>query len=176
MCWTYIYQYAEAKGIGSNKAANYQFVAFILFLGGRVIGTYLLKYYKASLLLKLFAIFGIISCFGTIFFTNLIGLYMLVITSFFMSIMWPTIYGETLRDLKSKDIMIGAAGLVMAIGGGALMPKLQGDFIDIGGNGVSDVYWLGIPEVNWSFILPLFCFVYIVYYSHQIMINEKIEF
>ena len=176
MCWTYIYQYAEAKGIGSNKAANYQFVAFILFLGGRVIGTYLVKYYKASLLLKVFAIFGIISCFGTIFFTNLIGLYMLVITSFFMSIMWPTIYGETLRDLKSKDIMIGAAGLVMAIGGGALMPKLQGDFIDIGGNGVSDVYWLGIPEVNWSFILPLFCFVYIVYYSHQIMINEKIEF
>ena len=173
MCWTYIYQYAEAKGIGSNKAADYQFLAFILFLVGRVTGTYLLKYFKAGLMLKVFAIFGIISCLGTIFFTNLMGLYLLVITSFFMSIMWPTIYGETLKDIKSKDTMIGAAGLVMSIGGGALMPKLQGDFIDIGGNGVSDVYWLGIPEVNWSFILPLFCFIYIVYYSHQIMLNEK---
>ena len=74
MCWTFIYQYAEAKGIGSNKAADYQFLAFILFLVGRVTGTYLLKYFKAGLMLKVFAIFGIISCLGTIFFTNLIDL------------------------------------------------------------------------------------------------------
>ena len=106
-------------------------------------------------MLRAFAIFGILSCLGTIFFTNLAGLYFLVITSFFMSIMWPTIYGETLRDLNSEYTKVGAAGLGMAIGGGALMPKLQGDLIDIGGNGVSDILWLGIPEVNWSFILPL---------------------
>ncbi len=170
MCWTYIYQYAEAKGIGSDQAANYQFVAFILFLSGRATGTYLLKYFRASAMLRAFAIFGILSCLGTIFFTNLAGLYFLVITSFFMSIMWPTIYGETLRDLNSEYTKVGAAGLVMAIVGGALMPKLQGDLIDIGGNGVSDILWLGIPEVNWSFILPLICFIYIWYYAQQLML------
>ena len=87
-----------------------------------------------------------------------------------MSIMWPTIYGETLRDLNSEYTKVGAAGLVMAIGGGALMPKLQGDLIDIGGSGVSDILWLGIPEVNWSFILPLICFIYIWYYAQQLML------
>ena len=47
MCWTYIYQYAEAKGIGADQAANYQFIAFILFLIGRAIGTYLLKDFRS---------------------------------------------------------------------------------------------------------------------------------
>lgn len=169
MCWTYIYQYAEAKGIGADQAANYQFIAFILFLIGRAIGTYLLKDFRASNMLRAFAIFGILSCLGTIFFTSSAGLYALVITSFFMSIMFPTIYGETLKDLSSDDTMVGAAGLVMAIVGGALMPKLQGDLIDIGGNGVTDIFWLGIPEVNWSFILPLLCFVYIWFYAQQLI-------
>ena len=65
--------------------------------------------------------------------------------------------------------MVGAAGLVMAIVGGALMPKFQGNLIDIGGNGVSDIYWLGIPEINWSFILPLVCFIYIWFYAQQLI-------
>ena len=120
-------------------------------------------------MLRTFTIFAILSCLGTIFFAGSAGLYSLVITSFFMSIMFPTIYGETLKDLNSDDTMVGAAGLVMAIVGGALMPKLQGDFIDIGGNGVSDIFWLGIPEVNWSFILPLLCFVYIWFYAQQLI-------
>lgn len=169
MCWTYIYQYAEAKGISADEAANYQFIAFIFFLTGRAVGTYLLKDFKANIMLKTFTIFGILSCLGTIFFVGSAGLYSLVITSFFMSIMFPTIYGETLKDLNSDDTMVGAAGLVMAIVGGALMPKLQGDFIDIGGNGVSDIFWLGIPEVNWSFILPLLCFIYIWFYAQQLI-------
>ncbi len=169
MCWTYIYQYAEAKGISADEAANYQFIAFIFFFIGRAVGTYLLKDFRANIMLRTFTIFGILSCLGTIFFAGSAGLYALVITSFFMSIMFPTIYGETLKDLNSDDTMIGAAGLVMAIVGGALMPKLQGDIIDIGGNGVSDIFWLGIPEINWSFILPLLCFVYILFYAQQLI-------
>ena len=83
--------------------------------------------------------------------------------------MFPTIYGETLKNLNADDTKVGAAGLVMAIVGGALMPKFQGDLIDIGGNGVADQFWMGIPEVNWSFFLPLLCFVYIWYYAHQLI-------
>ncbi len=169
MCWTYIYQYAEAQGIGADVAANYQFVAFILFLVGRAIGTYLLKDFKAPVMLRAFAVFGVLSTLATIIFTNQIGLYALVSISLFMSLMFPTIYGETLKDLNADDTKVGAAGLVMAIVGGALMPKFQGDLIDIGGNGVADQLWMGIPEVNWSFFLPLLCFVYIWYYAHQLI-------
>ena len=56
----------------------------------------------------------------------------------------------------------------MAIVGGALLPKLQGNIIDIGGNGVSDILILGVSEVNFSFILPLFCFFYIAWYGLRI--------
>jgi len=169
MCWTYIYQYAEAKGINADVAANYQFVAFVLFLVGRAVGTYFLKDFKASVMLRTFAFFGFLSALGTILLTGKEGLYALVITSFFMSLMFPTIYGETLKGLNSDDTKVGAAGLVMAIVGGALMPKFQGDLIDLGGSGVADVLWLGIPEVNWSFILPLLCFVYILFYAQQLL-------
>src|SRR5690606_15708232 len=51
MCWTYIYQYAEAIGMSSEDAANYQFVAFILFLVGRAIGTYMLRFVSPGKLL-----------------------------------------------------------------------------------------------------------------------------
>lgn len=49
----------------------------------------------------------------------------------------------------------------MAIVGSAILPKLQGLIIDIGGSGVKDTLILGVPEVNISFLLPLGCFFYI---------------
>ena len=82
-----------------------------------------------------------------------------------MSLMFPTIYGIALDDLSEEESKIGSAGLVMAIVGGALMPKLQGMIIDVGGNGVADVKILGVSEVNFSFVLPFLCFVYIAWYG-----------
>ena len=79
--------------------------------------------------------------------------------------MFPTIYGIALEGLHEEESKIGAAGLVMAIVGGALMPKLQGIIIDAGGVGVSDVSIAGVAEVNFSFILPLLCFVYIAWFG-----------
>ena len=57
MCWTYIYQYSEGKGINSVTAANFQFFAFILFLLGRIFGTYLLKSFNADFFKSFFFIF-----------------------------------------------------------------------------------------------------------------------
>ncbi len=79
--------------------------------------------------------------------------------------MFPTIYAQTLKGLNESDTKIGASGLVMAIVGGALMPKLQGFIIDFGGPGVNDIKILGINEVNFSFILPLISFSYIYFYA-----------
>ncbi|WP_103071301.1 L-fucose:H+ symporter permease [Aquimarina sediminis] len=173
MCWTYIYQYAEGIGISSETAANYQFIAFIIFLVGRAIGTYMLRFIGSGELLMYFSIIAILFCVGTILIENVYGLYCLVGVSFCMSLMFPTIYGIALDGLKEEESKIGAAGLVMAIVGGALMPKAQGMIIDAGGAEVNDIKIAGVSEVNFSFILPLLCFVYIAWYG--LMVFKKYQ-
>lgn len=174
MCWTYIYQYAESIGISSNVAANYQLAAFILFTLGRAIGTWMLKFMNSGTLLWIFAVLAGIANLGTIFIQGIFGLYCLVAISLFLSVMFPTIYGIALEGLKEEESKIGAAGLVMAIVGGALMPKIQGMIIDLGGVGVNDVQTLGVSEVNFSFILPLICFVFICIYGFWVSKKEAI--
>tara|TARA_B100000767_G_scaffold273990_1_gene305713 strand:- start:4532 stop:4783 length:252 start_codon:yes stop_codon:yes gene_type:complete len=82
--------------------------------------------------------------------------------------MFPTIYGIALENLTEEQSKIGSAGLVMAIVGSALLPKLQGIIIDAGGRGVADILILGVSEVNFSFVLPLLCFLYIAWYGLRI--------
>jgi FHS family L-fucose permease-like MFS transporter len=165
MCWTYIYQYAEGIKIDSVTAGYYQMVAFIIFFFGRAFGTYLLRYINGGRLLMFFAILASIFTLGVIFIEGVIGLYFLVCVSFFMSLMFPTIYGISLGNLNNEESKIGSAGLVMAIVGGALMPKLQAMIIDIGGYAVNDIRFLGVTEINLSFILPALCFIYIARYG-----------
>ncbi len=165
MCWTYIYQYAEGIGMDAVTAGYYQMVAFILFTIGRAIGTYLLRTMSSGKLLMYFAFLAVLCIVGTIFLKGIVGLYCLVGVSFCMSLMFPTIYGIALEDLTEEQSKVGSAGLVMAIVGGALMPKMQGMIIDLGGNGVSDTTIIGTSEVNFSFILPMFCFIYISWYG-----------
>lgn len=171
MCWTYIYQYAESKGISNSIAANYQFFAFIIFLVGRAIGTYLLSFINSGKLLMIFSIGAVICMLITIGNSGITGMYSLVAASLFMSVMFPTIYGIALEGLNEEESKIGAAGLVMAIVGGAIMPKMQGMIIDIGGSGVNDSQIFGISEVNISFILPLICFFFIALYGKWITVR-----
>ena len=170
MCWTYIYQYAEGIGINSSMAANYQLTAFILFFLGRGIGTFMLRYVSSVKLLMTYSLISSILCIGTILINGYLGLYCLVLISFFMSIMFPTIYGLSLEGLSENESKIGAAGLVMAIVGGALLPKFQGSIIDLGGVKVNDIIILGASEVNLSFILTLICYLYLVYYCKKILL------
>ena len=102
MCWTYIYQYAEAIGIASDVAANYQFIAFVVFLIGRAIGTYMLRFVNSGKLLAYFALLAIVFTLGTIFLVGMTGLYCLVGVSFCMSLMFPTIYGIALEGLSEE--------------------------------------------------------------------------
>ena len=159
MCWTFIIHYAENLGIPKSTAQNYNIVAMIIFLSSRFISTALMKYLNPKLMLTAFAIGGMITTTGVIFIGGMTGLYLLVATSAFMSLMFPTIYGIALKGL-GEDSTLGAAGLVMAIVGGALMPPLQGIIIDFGTVGF-------LPAVNFSFILPFICFVVIAVYGYR---------
>lgn len=158
MVWTYIYQYAESIGITTYDAVNYAYASLGVFLVGRWVCTALLRVLPAARLLSGFAILAMVFSLGAIFLPGMTGLYSLVGISFAMSLMFPTIYGIALEGL-GEDSKFAAAFLVMAIVGGAIMPTLQGMVLDVGGTGYTDVMILGVPEVNFSFVLPLICFL-----------------
>ena len=166
MCWTYIYQYAETLGIDNRSAVPYAMSALGIFLLGRWICTFLLRYLNSGKLLMYMSILAIFFVLGTIFLPGMIGLYSLVMVSFCMSLMFPTIYGIALDGMGDDD-KYGSAFLVMAIVGGAIMPMAQGIILDIGGSGYTDTLILGVPEVNFSFILPLICFLIIGSYGYR---------
>ncbi len=159
MCWTFIIQYAENLGIDKSTAQKYNIIAMGIFLSSRFISTFLMKYINSKRLLFYFAIGGMVTITGTIFIQGMTGLYCLIATSAFMSLMFPTIYGIALHGI-GDDSTIGAAGLVMAIVGGALMPPLQGAIIDFG-------TIAGMPAVNVSFILPFICFVAVAIFAFR---------
>lgn len=158
MVWTFIIQYADNIGINKATAQNYNIVAMLSFLCFRFIGTYCMKYVTPSTLLSIFGILASICTLGAICIVGMGGLFCLVAISAFMSIMFPSIYGIALNDVDSQDTSLGAAFLVMAIVGGALMPPLQGMIIDCGVIG-------SMPAVNLSFILPLICFIVVATYG-----------
>ena len=167
MCWTFIIQYGENLGLDKSEAQRYNIVAMAIFIASRFISTALMKYLNPRFMLMLFAIGGMTSIAGVILIQGMLGLYLLVATSAFMSLMFPTIYGIALDGI-GDDATLGAAGLVMAIVGGALMPPLQARIIDAGGTGFNDLQIFGfISEVNFSFILPFVCFVVIAIYGYR---------
>lgn len=178
MCWTFIFQYVdnlnETLPVEAHLTASwYNIAAMILFLTGRWLGTLLMKKNNPSKLLLIFGIGGVITTAITIFIGGHIGLYSLVATSCFMSIMFPTIYGISLQNMGDES-KIGSAGLVMAIVGGALLPVLQGRVLDIGGPGFNDVKILGyIPEVNFSFVLPLICLAIVAFFGYKTLTVEN---
>ncbi|WP_298946219.1 L-fucose:H+ symporter permease [uncultured Polaribacter sp.] len=160
MCWTFIIQYAGNLGISKAEAQNYNIVAMSIFLGSRFVSTFLMKYINAKKLLMIFALCAMATVSGVILIEGMAGLYLLVATSAFMSLMFPTIYGIALDGLSKEDTALGAAGLVMAIVGGALMPILQGSMIDMEKIGP-------FTGVNFSFILPFICFCFIAFYGYR---------
>ena len=86
-------------------------------------------------------------------------MYCLVAVSCCMSLMFPTIYGIALKGM-GDDAKFGAAGLIMAILGGSVLPLLQARIIDCG-------TLLNMPALNLSFVLPLICFVVITIYGFR---------
>ena len=158
MVWTFIIHYADNLGIDKATAQNYNIVAMVLFLAGRFLSTWLMKYIDGRRLLAIFGICAGLCSLGAILIVGKAGLYCLIGISLFMSLMFPTIYGTALEDVSLEDASLGAAFLVMAIVGGALMPPLQGMIIDCG-------TVMGHPAVNVSYVLPLLCFVIVTIYG-----------
>lgn len=173
MCWTFIIQYGThifMLGGMEERAAEilsqkFNIAAMVIFCCSRFICTFLLRFIKPGLLLTILAIGGCIFTTGVIIFENVYGLYCLVAISACMSLMFPTIYGIALRGL-GEDAKFGAAGLIMAILGGSVLPPLQAAMIDMGSIA-------GLPATHLSFTLPLVCFVVITIYGYRTNIRFR---
>ena len=165
MCWTFIIQYGTRvlmnEGMAEQEAEvlsqQYNIIAMVIFVSSRFICTYFLKFINAGALLGILAVIGCLLTLGVIFIDGRMGLYCLVAISACMSLMFPTIYGIALQGL-GDDAKFGAAGLIMAILGGSVLPPLQASIID-------QKELFGMPAVNVSFILPLVCFLVIIAYG-----------
>ena len=167
MCWTFIIQYGTRIFMNSGTeeqaaevlSQQYNIIAMIIFCCSRFICTFILKYMNPCMLLAVLAVAACCFTCGVIILQNIWGLYCLVAVSACMSLMFPTIYGIALKGM-GDDAKFGAAGLIMAILGGSVMPPMQAAIIDMGTIG-------SFPAVNLSFILPLICFVVITIYGYR---------
>lgn len=174
MCWTFIIQYGTRyfmlEGMDERSAEvlsqQYNIYAMIFFCCSRFICTFFLRYINAGKLLKLLAILAGLLTIGVIMLQNRYGVYCLIGVSGCMSLMFPTIYGIALEGL-GDDAKFGAAGLIMAILGGSVLPPLQASIIDMGLVG-------SFPAVNLSFVLPLICFVVVAIYGHRTYTAAKV--
>jgi fucose permease len=162
MVWTFIVQYAVAElGVSKSTAQNCNILAMVIFVSSRFICTFLLHYIKPGKLLALLAIGGLVLTLGAIFVPGYGGLYSLIGISACMSLMFPTIYGIALDGL-GDDAKLGSAGLILAIGGGCLMPPLQALIIDLP---PVNLGLMELASVRASFFMPALCFVVIAVYG-----------
>jgi len=166
MCWTFIIHYGVNElGLSKAEAQSYNMIAMIIFVSSRFVCTYLFKFFNSGQLLMLLSIGGGVFTLGTIFISGMIGLYSLIAISACMSLMFPTIYGIALKGL-GEDAKLGSAGLIMAIGGGSLMPPLQGAIMDMSSFSMGSII---MSSTRVSFGLPFLCFTVIGLYGWNTM-------
>jgi MFS transporter, FHS family, L-fucose permease len=152
--WSFLIRYAQdtVPGTLEKSAANYLTASLVLFIAGRFLGTFAMRFLPASRLLAGFALVNILLAAVAVIAPGQTGLYALVAISFFMSLMFPTIFALGLSGLGDDDRKLGSSLLVMSIIGGAILTALMGL--------VSDLY--GIHN---SMAVPLLCFAFILAFA-----------
>jgi FHS family L-fucose permease-like MFS transporter len=126
-------------------------VSLLIFLASRFLMTWVIGHIRATKVLAVVAFLAVGLCVFAMSSPNLAGVVAVVSLSFCLSLMFPTIYGVALKGLGPAT-KFGAAGLVMAIVGGAIMPLVQGKLVDA-------------TSPAFSFIVPAFCFAVVGLYA-----------
>jgi FHS family L-fucose permease-like MFS transporter len=143
----------QGAGLDEKTAAYYLGIYGFLFMAGRFIGTFFLRFVKDYVLLSIYCVISIVLCLVAIYGTGINVIYALGAIGFFMSIMFPTIFSLGLVGLKSNT-ETGSSWLVMSIVGGAILPYGMGTLIDLNHDNIQSGY-----------IIPLVCFVIVLYFS-----------
>ncbi len=142
----------KAADISEVAAADYLGACGVAFLIGRFLGTFLMKHIPPQKLLAAYAFINIFLCVVALIGHGIITIYAIIGISFFMSIMFPTIFALGIKNLKG-DIEFGSSLLIMAIVGGAILPRIFGYISDASGN------------IQYGYIVPLACFIFIFFFG-----------
>jgi MFS transporter, FHS family, L-fucose permease len=142
---------AGVLALSDQGAANLASLAFGCFLAGRVSGSALLRKFSAHKVLGLYGAINVLICLLIFLKLGWLSVVCVFLSYFFMSIMFPTIFALGIfgLGLRAKK---ASAFIVMAIMGGAVLPKLMGY--------VADKY-----DMSRGFIVPLFCFAFVAFYG-----------
>jgi MFS transporter, FHS family, L-fucose permease len=149
--WSYLIRYAQMSvpSMTEQHAADFLTGALVLFMVGRFAGTACMRVVAPSSLLAGFALVAAVLTGVAWILPGTVGLYGLVATGFFMSIMFPTIFALGLRGLDDEGRKVGSSVLVMAIIGGAVLTAVMG--------GVSDR-----AGIHNAMIVPVVCFLVVL--------------
>ncbi len=139
-------------GVSDQFAAKLASLGFIFFLLGRVSGAVLLRRVSAHKMLGLYSVINAVLCFFIFLKLGWFSVVCVFLCYFFMSITFPTIFALGIFGLGSRAKR-ASSYIVMAIVGGALLPKLMG--------AVADHY-----NMSRGFIVPLICFIFIAFYGY----------
>lgn len=158
--WSFVIRYGQEAipGMGEKALANYLMASLVLFMLGRFVATALMSRFRAACLMWLYSIINVLLCAYAILLPGFSGLLALVATSFFMSLMFPTIFALSVKNLGSLA-KAGSSLVVMAIIGGAVLTAVMGLVSDL-------------SSIHTAVIVPLVCFVVIAVYARQ---RDRIE-
>lgn len=148
--WSYFINFAQdSVGVGEQSAANYLGFSLIGFMLGRFAGTGLMRFVQPDRLLVIYGLLAAALCAVAIATTGWPSIIALGCTSFFMSIMFPTIFALGIEDLGGKT-KLGSSLIIMAIIGGALFPPVVGFIGDY------------VGAIRVGMIVPLISFLVVV--------------
>jgi FHS family L-fucose permease-like MFS transporter len=152
--WSYLIRYAQATlpGTPERAAANFLTLSLVVFMIGRFVGTWLMRYISPARMLAGCAAVDMGLLAVAIWVPGRAGIYALVVTSLFMSIMFPTIFALGLSGLDDEDRKLGSSFLVMAIIGGAILTAVMG--------AVSDAV-----DIQCAMAIPMLCFAAVFGYA-----------
>ncbi|WP_138484154.1 L-fucose:H+ symporter permease [Dyadobacter bucti] len=141
----------KVAGIDEKTAAYLLSGAFLSFMIGRFIGTYLMRFIAPPRLLAIYSVINVALLVIAVITQGMVSVYALVAVQFFMSIMFPTIFALSIRGLGEKT-KIGSSLVIMSIVGGAVFPVIMGQ--------VSDV-----SSIQTAYIVPAVCFLVVLYFA-----------
>jgi FHS family L-fucose permease-like MFS transporter len=141
----------KVAGIDEKTAAYLLSVAFLCFMIGRFIGTYLMRFIAPPRLLALYSVANVVLLIVAVFTTGMFSVYALMGVEFFMSIMFPTIFALSIRGLGEKT-KIGSSLVIMSIVGGAFFPVIMGQVSDL-------------SSIQTAYIVPAVCFLVVLYFA-----------
>jgi MFS transporter, FHS family, L-fucose permease len=160
--WSWQIPYVQSyTGMGERKAGYLLTAALVAFTTGRFFSTWLLRHVKASRLLAVYAVMNAIVCAAAAVRPGWLGVGCLVAVSFFMSMMFPTIFALGVKGLGTRT-KTGGAVIVMSIVGGAAIPLLMGRVGDL-------------ANVAVSYTVPALCFVGVALYAWLASAPEEEE-